>query len=155
MAASQNLHRLRSIREAEENQRRTQMESSLAKLRSLQNALEDNFGRERRARALIASSIQSGEQVDRIAALEEITAAERQMTVLPARIAAVETDVALIRQEFLAKRIERRQVESLLEAARAREVVEANRKSQSALDEWHLSGRTLKRKSVRSNASEV
>jgi hypothetical protein len=117
------------------------MESSLAKLRFLQNALAATLEKTSQARALIASSVRSGEPVDRIAALQEMKATQRQMTILPARIAAAETDVASIRQAFLAKRIERRQVESLLDTEHAREVIEANRKSQSVLDDWHLSKR--------------
>jgi hypothetical protein len=155
MAASQNLRRLHSIREAEESQRRTQMESALAKLRFLQNTLKDTLEKATQARALIGSSVRSGDQVDRIAALQEMRGAERQMTILPARIAAAEADAASIRQEFLAKRIERRQVESLLDAASSRKMIEANRKSQSVLDEWHLSQRIQKSKSVRSKTSEV
>lgn len=142
MAASQKLRRLLSIREAEESQRRTQMESSLAKLRFLRNALTATLERVTQARALITSSVWSGEPVDRVAALQEMSATERQMKILPARFAAAEADVASIRQEFLVKRMERRQVEFLLDTAHAREVIEANRKSQSMLDDWHLSKRT-------------
>jgi flagellar export protein FliJ len=155
MAASQKLRRLHSIRKAEERQRSAQMESALAKLRSLQNAWTAASKRAKQARALFGSSVKTGELVDRLAALQEITAAEYRMTVLPERVAAAEAEVASIRQEYLAKRIERRQVESLLDAERARLALESNRKSQSVLDDWHLLHRARKCKAVVPKISEV
>ncbi len=145
MAQSQTLRRVQSIRYAEERQRRAQMESALADLRRLQDAFKFAFERMKQARALVASSVGSGEPIDRIAALQETTAVERRMKILPARIAAAETEVVSIRQEFLSKRIERRQVECLLDEARAREAAEINRKSQFMLDNWHLLQRSRKR----------
>lgn len=155
MAASQNLRRVHSIRKAEESQRRAQMESALAKLRFLQNAWTAALKRAKQARGLIASSVNTGDQVDRIAALQEITTAEHRLAVLQEEIAAAETEVASIRREFLVKRIERRQVESLLDAASEELKVEENRKLQSLLDEAHLSQRILRSKAGRSKTSEV
>jgi hypothetical protein len=155
MGASPSLRRLHSIREAEERQRRAQMESALADLRRLENALNCAFKKATQARALVASSVESGEQIDRIAALEEMAAAERQIKILPARIAAAETNVDSIRREFLTKRMERRQVESLLDAACAQETMEVKRKSQSVLDDCHLLQRTHKSKPNRSTTSGI
>ncbi len=144
MPQPQTLRRVQSIREAEERQLRAQMELALADLQRLQDALKLALERMKLARALVASSVASGEQIDRIAALEETTTVERRMKILPARIAEAETEVVSIRQEFLSKRIERRQVECLLDEARAREATEINRKSQSMLDAWHLLQRPRK-----------
>lgn len=155
MAESQNLRRVYNIRKAEERQRNAQMESALAKLRLLQNALTAALKSAKQARALIASSVNTGEQVDRIAALHESRAAEHRRKVFQEKIAAAEVEVASLREEFLVKRIERRQVESLLDAAHARLGVEENRKSQSVLDDWHLSQRNWKSKAVCSNISGV
>jgi len=120
------------------------MESALAKLRLLQNAFTAALKSTKQARALIASSVTNGEQVDRIAALQESGAAEHRCKILQERIAAAEVEVASLRQDFLIKRRERCQVESLLDAAHARREVEENRKSQSVLDDWHLSQRNRK-----------
>ena len=87
----------------------------MAELRRLQGVLNAALKRARNARALAASSVRSGEQIDRIAALEELTTAERAMKALAASIAAAETDVVSTRRAFQSKRMERRQVESLLE----------------------------------------
>ena len=43
------------------------------------------------------------------------------------------------RQEFLAKRIERRQAETLIERSEARDAVDAARRTQRELDDWFLS----------------
>jgi hypothetical protein len=144
LAVSRTLLRLQSIREAEERQIRAQMESAQAELRRLEKALMNNFERSRGAQALLASSVRSDEQVDRVAALQELATAERVAKILLPRIAVAETAAGAIRQEFLAKRIERRQVESLLDAANERLAIEAKRKSQTALDDWHNAQRTRK-----------
>jgi flagellar biosynthesis chaperone FliJ len=149
MAASQSLRRLHDIREAEERQRRTLMESSVRELRRLETALKNTFKLATQARALVASSVRTGELLDRIAAVEEMAAAERLAKTLPARIAAAERQVASVREEFFAKRIERRQVETLLDAENAQEAIETNRKSQMALDDWHSSERTRKNRKAR------
>jgi|ERR1700739_479636 len=155
MAASHSLRRLHCIRDAEERQRRILMELEIAELRRFESALKDTLKRSRQARALLASSVRSGDQLDRIVALEEMRAAERLAQILRARIDVAQKRVAAVRQEFLAKRIERRQVETLLEAANAQEAIEANRKSQSALDDWHSAQRICKNRPMRSIASEI
>lgn len=131
------------------------MESALAKLRILQNEWTAASKRMRQARVLIASSVQTGEQVDRIAALQEMTEAEHRREGLEEKIAATEAEVTSSRQEYLVKRIERRQVESLLDAERARLAVESNRKSQSMLDDWHLPRTARMSKAIVSKTSEV
>jgi hypothetical protein len=146
VAGPQNLRRVYNIRIAEERQLNAQMESALAKLRLLQNGLTAALKSAKQARALIVSSANTGEPVDRIAALQESRAAEHKRKVIQERIAAAEVEIASLRQEFLIKRIERRQVDSLLDVARARLEVEENRKSQSELDDWHLSQRNRKGK---------
>jgi flagellar export protein FliJ len=144
----QNLRRVYDVRKVQERQRRAQMESAIARLRLLQNALMAALESAKRARTLIAASVSSGEQVDRIAALQEITTSERRRKFLQQQIAIAEAEVASMRQEFMGKRVERRQVESLLDAARMRLQIEENHKIQTALDDWHLSRLTGRGKVV-------
>ena len=141
MAASKSLQRLCEIRQAEEERNQAAMESAIAELQRLETALAKTGERLRRARALVAKSVQTGEFLDRIAGLEETRAADRMAKMLTRKIAAAESDVQKKRQDFLDKRIEHRQVETMYEAMRAREATEANRKSQLALDDWHRSQR--------------
>ena len=136
MAASKILRRLRDIRQAEEEQCQAAMESAIAELLRLLGALEGIRTRIRRARMLIASSAQAGEFVDRIAGLEEIRLADLMTKTLAQKIHAAENSAEHKRQEFLDKRIERRQVETVYEAIQARDAEEVNRKSQLTLDDW-------------------
>jgi hypothetical protein len=81
---------------------------------------------------------------DRLAGLEEARAGLRIRDVLTPR-AADAAHVALERrEEFLAKRIERRQAETLIESAEAQAELEASRRRQGALDEWFLNRREAK-----------
>lgn len=151
MPVSKSMRRLLSIRQAEEERRRTGMESALTELHRLKVALMTTRGRAKLARALVASSVQTGECLDRIAGLEEIAMADRLVKILVDRIDVAGKDLERTQQEFLAKRIERRQVETLCDAMKAQDTVEAKRKSQMALDEWH---RTQRRGTItKTNAS--
>jgi hypothetical protein len=49
----------------------------------------------------------------------------------------VELGVATLRQEFLGKRVERRQAETLIRETEARDAIEAGRRGQQALDDWY------------------
>jgi len=48
--------------------------------------------------------------------------------------------VARLRQEFLGKRVERRQAETLIEKTEAQDAIEAGRHAQQALDDWYRFG---------------
>jgi hypothetical protein len=136
MAVSRSLRRLLRVRELEEEQCRLALESSTGSLHRLQHALEATVERNRRGRRLIESSVQSGELPDRLAGLEEMRAAGRHGAALTPRIANAELDVAALREEFLAKRVERRQAETLIAEIEARDSIEAGRRSQQSLDDW-------------------
>jgi hypothetical protein len=61
--------------------------------------------------------------------------------------------VARRRQQFLAKRIERRQVETLIQKTEAKDAVDAGRRAQRDLDDWFLS-RARQRTDTNERASE-
>ena len=136
MAVSRALRRLLRIREIEEEQGRLAMESASADLHRLEHALTASMERERRGRRLVQASARSGELPDRLAGLEESSAAGRRRLVLAPRIAESEQSVAGLREQFLSLRVARRQVETLIEEAEARDAVDADRRSQQALDDW-------------------
>jgi hypothetical protein len=48
-------------------------------------------------------------------------------------------EAADLREVFLAKRVERRQAETLLREAESRQALEADRRTQHSLDDWYLS----------------
>jgi hypothetical protein len=139
MAVSHALRRLLRIRDLEEEQHRLILESAMGELRSLENALAAATARRRRGRELAQASACAGESTDRQAGMVETDAARRYSTVLTPRIATAQDDASRLRQEFLVKRVERLQAETLIEETESRDVAEAGRRSQQALDEWYRS----------------
>jgi flagellar export protein FliJ len=146
LANAQTLHRLHGVRQAEESRSRTYLDTALAELHRHKDALTNAIELRSASRALLASSVRSGEPIDRIAAMQALAAANLTLKLLQTRIGLAQKKVDAIRQESLAKRIERRQVESLLDALNAQEKEEERRKIQAALDEWHNAQRADKNK---------
>jgi flagellar biosynthesis chaperone FliJ len=137
MAVSRTLRRLLRIRSVEEEQSRLALESALSEFNRLEHAMTATGERARRGRRLVEASARSGELTDRLAGLEETRAAGRYAAALAPRIADAELNVSARRQEFLSKRVERRQAETLIQEAEAQSAVEAGRRGQQALDDWY------------------
>jgi hypothetical protein len=125
------------IRELEEEQNRLALESALGELNRLENALRVTVERARRGRRLVETSAQTGELTDRLAGLEERHATDRLFAVLEPRIEAKQEEVVARREEFILKRVERLQAETLIQDAEAQEATEADRRGQQALDNWY------------------
>jgi hypothetical protein len=154
MAVSRAMRRLLRVLDIQEEQSRTALESALAELHQLERAQALAVERGRGGRRLVTSSAlrmqrsalfgeqvseQTREQlVDRLAGLEESLAASRAVTVLAAHAVEAERNVTERREEFLSKRIERRQAESLIRKVEAADAVEAGRRGQRSLDDWYL-----------------
>ena len=139
MAVSRALRRLLRIRDLEEEQGRTALESAVGDLSRLQQALASTTER------------------DRLAGLEETRAADRMALALSPRIEEAEGGVAALREEYLARRVERRQAATLVDEAEARDALEIERRSQMALDDWfrnRLHGRGVEEK-LRRRGDEV
>lgn len=141
MAVSPALRRLYRVLEIEEEQCRLALESALGSLRRLEHAHAAASERQRRGRRLVVSSAACAETEDRLAGLEETRAGSRQAAALAPRIAEAGQEVAAQRQAYLAKRVERRQAETLIRETEARDAVEAGRRGQRSLDDWSLSRR--------------
>ncbi|MGD1062345.1 MAG: hypothetical protein ABR860_03715 [Terracidiphilus sp.] len=141
MAVSRAMRRLLQVLEIQEEECRAAMESARAELKRLEQALTWSVERKRGGRQLVAASAATGEITDRIAGIEETRVAKRIATALAPRIAESESAVNLRQHEFLGKRIERRQTETLIEEAEALESVEAGRRVQRDLDDWFRSRR--------------
>jgi hypothetical protein len=137
MTVSPALRRLLRIRDLEEEQSRLALESALGELHRLKHALAATAELNRRGRRLVGASAQTGELPDRLAGLEEMRSATRRVAALAPRIADAELDVTKLRQEFISKRVERRQAETLIKETEARDAIEAGRRSQQALDDWY------------------
>jgi hypothetical protein len=139
MAVSRAMRRLMQVRVLEEELREAALESAVGDLRRMELALVAAKERERNGRQQVTASANTGELVDRIAGLEETRAALRHGAALKPRIAEAELEVARRRLEFLAKRIERRQVETLIQETEAEDAIDAGRHAQRELDDWFLS----------------
>ena len=155
MAAPTSLKRLVAIRRAEEQHSCTRMEMAIAELHRLEQALEGALERAKRGRWRIASAVTSGECDDRIAGIAEVAAADRVKALLGEKISSAEQQISELRDAFVAKRVERRQAESLVEAQTMQEMLELSRRGQTALDDWHRSRngarRTISRPEKESN----
>jgi hypothetical protein len=138
MSVSRAMRRLLHVREIEEEQCKAAVESALGGLRRLQGGLAAAQERERRGRLLVTAGAATGDLVDRVGGLEETGTARRQAAVLTMRIAEAEQNVMLRRQEFVAKRVERRQVEAIVQRAGDEEAMEAGRRAQREMDDWCL-----------------
>jgi hypothetical protein len=136
MAVSLALRRLLRIRELEEEQGRIALESALGDLNRLKQAQQAALERDRRGRRLVASSARTGEFADRLAGMEETRAAGRVTLALKPRVWNAERDVTGLREDYLARRVERRQAETLIEEAEKRDAHDAERRSQQGLDDW-------------------
>ncbi len=141
MPVSHAMRRLQQVLEMQESECLSAMESARAELAQLEQALTRSTARERGGRLLVAASATTGEVVDRIAGIEETRTARRLAAALEPRIAAAQAALDAMRREFLSKRIERRQTETLIEEAEAADKVEAARRAQKNLDDWFLSRR--------------
>jgi hypothetical protein len=138
VAVSRPLRRLLGVLEIEEEQCRVALESALSEMIRLERALAGATERERSGRRLVVEGARSGDFTDRLAGLEEARAGRRGAAFLTPQIASAERDAGRRREEFLAKRVERRQVETLLQEAEARDGIAAGRRSQQGLDDWYL-----------------
>lgn len=153
MAAARSLRRLLHVLELEEEQARQALEGAVNELRQIEAALASTVERERRGRRLVTASACSGELADRLAGLEEARWAKRRAAALATRIAAAELQAAARRQEFRAKRVERRQTETLIRNREAQDALESGRHGQQALDDWYLN-RRHREKSLRARGEE-
>lgn len=136
MAVARALRRVLRIRDLEEEQGRLALESALAGLRRLEHARASAVERDRRGRRLVEASAHTGELPDRLAGLEETRTAERLALALAPMIVEAQQEVTALREQYLAKRVERRQAETLIREAEVRDAEEAGRRGQQALDDW-------------------
>jgi hypothetical protein len=139
MAVSRALRRLLRVRELEEEQSRLALETATGELHRLEQALSATGERGRCGRRLVEASAYTGELRDRLAGLEETRASARTVAVLVPRIESSEGEVYRLRQEFLNKRVERLQAETLIKETEARDSIESGRSTQQGLDDWFRS----------------
>jgi flagellar biosynthesis chaperone FliJ len=141
MAIARGLRRLLQLRKLEEDQSRLALESALTELHRLERALETAAERGRLGRQLVHAAVRTGELTDRVAGLEEGRAAMRQAVALEAAIGRSRQSADNLRERLQSVRVERRQVETLLQDAEVASALSADRRSQQTLDDWFGSRR--------------
>ncbi len=137
MAVPKALQRLLRIRDLQEEQRRAALESALGNFHTLEHARQAASAKEREGRALVNASMRSGEVADRLAGHVQEKFARGIGRMLEPHIAQAERESVRLRQEFLDKRIERRQAETMIENSEAQETLETGRRGQQSLDDWY------------------
>lgn len=139
MPVLRGLRRLLRVLEIEEEQRRAEMEAVVRDLRRLERGSAAAEARGREGRRLVTASATTGELADRLAGMEESRAALQAAAVLRPKIAEREIALDARRQEFLSKRIERKQTEAVIQRAETVEAIESERRAQREQDDWFLS----------------
>ena len=137
MSKQKSLQRLLRIRELEEERKRLGLAAAMSRLDRLASARDAAVHRARDGRSRVARSAISGEVVDRQAGLIEAEAARRRARMLEMQIVQSRQEAAACRQDLLAKRMERRQTETVLQHEEVREKSESDRKSQKSVDDWY------------------
>jgi aspartokinase len=154
MAISDSLRRLLHIRTLEEEQRKIVLDSALAELHSLESTMVAMRARERTGREHVVLSSRSGDTTDRIAGLVECDSARRSAHMLEARISKAALRAGEAREEYLSKRVEKRQAETIIGEAEDVQDAEAARHEQQGVDEW-FSARQHARGANRRNEAKL
>jgi flagellar biosynthesis chaperone FliJ len=127
------------MRKSEEDQLQKTFASAQAELQHLLSAQRGAAERRRLGRELVLRSMRSGDLRDRVTGLEEARVAASMNNALSMRIAAASRRIEEAKRCYMAKRMERRQVEVLIEAAELERRLMASRRTQQALDDGHRS----------------
>jgi hypothetical protein len=130
------MRRLLHVRTLEEDQRKIALESALAEVQRLESALGAMRARERSGIQRIGLSARSGDTADRIAGLVESESARHGAQMLRARLSEAVLRATGSREEYLFKRVERRQVETVLREAEDAQAATNARREQQDIDEW-------------------
>jgi flagellar export protein FliJ len=138
MAASRAMERLLRVRTAEEEKCQEELRKAANELAQLEGALTAAGERERVGRRQLVASAMTGELIDRVAAMAEMRAGQRHRDKLLSKVAEAEHEAAARRQEFFAKRTERKKVESLIQKLEIEEAATSERRSQREMDDWYL-----------------
>jgi flagellar biosynthesis chaperone FliJ len=138
MPVSAALQRLLRVLDQEEELQRRELESAQGEMAKLELAKRVAGERQQKGRRLIASGVQSNDLCDRLTGMEEMLAGRHCGSVLQQRIHQSTLVIDELRTALLNKRVERKQAETLIEAAQAREAAAADRRMQQSLDDWYL-----------------
>jgi len=135
------LRRLCALRRLQELDQAAQLELARAELARIEGAMREAELRKGAGRLLFSAGAQRGDLGDRVTGIEEVAGATRLGQALLLRQSAALELVRRMQAQYLFKREQRCQVETLLRIESEREALIEQRKSQSSLDEWHRTRR--------------
>jgi hypothetical protein len=138
MAVSKTVRRLLQVLDLEEESRRRELETAQAELARLGAESRAAAKQQKDGRLLFALGVRGDELDDRLAGQAEVHDGRRRQNVLQRYIQELTQVVEALRAAFLEKRVEKKQAESLVKAAEARELLEKDRRNQQSLDSWVL-----------------
>ena len=137
MAVKRVLTRLLRLRELEEELSRVELESAVGQRSRIERELETARARQAQGRRRFVAEAGNGETVGWMAALVQMEQARTHGDRIEGSLAAAEAEVARQRQEFMERRVDREQVETLLDGAHREAEIEAGRRAQQMLDDWY------------------
>jgi flagellar biosynthesis chaperone FliJ len=136
MAKRNVLDRLWRLRELEEEQSRLELESRVGKRNRIAQNRTEAAADVARSRGEFHARLGDPDAAARTGALVEWEEARLRQDAIRSQLENAEAAVEVQRDDFFARRIARRQVESLLEGEREAGRVETARRAQQILDDW-------------------
>ncbi len=131
------LKRLARLRELEEEQSRLELELAARRRAEVAENVNAAVAAQATGRRSFVSGVVQGDGLERVAGLAAMRQAEGRRTALMPHLAEADRQLAVERDEYLARRTERRQVDTLLAEQRAEEQREAAHRAQQMLDDWY------------------
>ena len=137
MAVKPMLERLLRLRELEEEQSRLELERASTVHARVEQQRNSVARRQAVMRRAFVAGIEAGNNLGRSGAVIEMERAREQTAQIELRLAAAERELRRQREEFLVRRTSRRQVETLVDEAKAELELMASRRAQQMLDDWY------------------
>ena len=142
MAEKRVLARLLKLRVLEEELSRAELEAAVAARNRIEMEMSAAEGRRVRGRRTFADALGDVDTAERTGGVMEMEQAKLLRLRIQPRLKAADTEAVRQREEFLARRTSRRQVETLIDNQRQQAGIEAGRRAQQMLDDWY--GRRVK-----------
>jgi flagellar export protein FliJ len=137
MAKRRVLERLWRLRELEEEQSRLALEARVQDRDRIAQRLESATQGVVQSRRVFADRLGDPDTATRTGALAELGQARRRQAAIRPQFELAEIEVERGREEFLARRTGRRQLETLLERGQQAAREETARRAQQMLDDWY------------------
>jgi len=143
------LQRLLRIRELREEQSSVELDAAVGQRNRVAEELMEAKSREAQGRSAFVAGISDHDRTGRAAGMLEMEQARKEQPRIATRLEAAKAEVERQRDEFLAYRTARRQVETLVSAEQAALREESARRAQQTLDDWYSRRESRKQDRIR------